>query len=91
MKDTELEAYCNEIESFFFRWKGRIGNISPDDFQRVEQWYREDIPLETVFEGIAAAFRSQQAGRDFEVEEVNSLSFCESFVRRAADQHSGLP
>jgi hypothetical protein len=83
MKDIELEVYCDEIESFFFRWKGRSGDISPDDFRRVEQWYREGIPLEVVLDGIAAAFRTQQAGRDGGIEEVNSLRYCESFVRRA--------
>jgi hypothetical protein len=91
MKDKKLETYCDEIESFFFRWKGRTGNLSPGDFRRVEQWYRERIPLEAVLEGISTAFRMQRAGRNAGVEEVNSLSFCESFVRRTADQHNEPP
>jgi hypothetical protein len=85
MKDTELETYCDQIESFFFRWKGRPGDLSPEDFRRVERWFREGIPLDIVLEGISSAFQAQQAGRNAGVEEVNSLGFCESFVHRAAN------
>lgn len=91
MKDTELETYCDQIESFFFRWKGRPGNLSPEDFRRVERWFREGIPLNVVLEGISSAFQAQQAGRNAGVEEVNSLGFCESFVLRAANPDEELP
>ncbi len=87
MKDRELETYCDQIESYFFRWKGRPGNLSPEDFRRVERWFREGTSLESVLEGISSAFTAQQAGRNAGIEEVNSLGFCETFVRRAAEQN----
>lgn len=87
MKDHELETYCDQIESFFFRWKGQPGSLSPEDFRRVERWFRADMPLEVVLEGISCAFQAQQTGRNAGIEEVNSLGFCETFVRRVAEQY----
>ncbi len=83
MKDPDLEAYCNAIESFFFRWKGRPGDFSPADFARLRTWFDARIGLDAVLEGIDDAFRTQAAGRNRNEEEVNSLAFCESFVRQA--------
>jgi hypothetical protein len=39
------------------------------------------VSLEAALSGIAEAFRMHAAGRDRDVEEVNSLAYCESFVR----------
>jgi hypothetical protein len=86
VKDPKLEAYCDAIESFFFRWKERPGELSPRDFRRVRGWYEAGVPLEAVFDGISEAFRAQRAGRAAGVEEVNSLGYCEGFVRRAVEQ-----
>lgn len=84
MKDPRLELYCEQIETFFFRWKERPGSLSPEDFALVKRWFSEGISLDTVFQGIEAAFESQRSGR--EAEEVNSLAYCESFVRQALEQ-----
>ncbi|MGH9463989.1 MAG: hypothetical protein ACRD1X_22540 [Vicinamibacteria bacterium] len=84
MKDPELESYCREIEAFFFRWKGRPGSLSPEDFARVKHWFSEGVSLQAVLQGIDNAFESQRSGR--EGEEVNSLAYCESFVKRASRQ-----
>ena len=90
MKDPHLEAYCDQIECFFFRWKKRPGQLSPQDFQRVTRWYEEGMPLEAVLDGISDAFRAQWGGRNGGVEEVNSLGYCESFVRRTLDRRKGI-
>ena len=90
MKDPELEAYCNQIESFFFRWKSRPGDLSPEDFGRVRQWFENGVPIEAVLEGISDAFRSNQKSRSAGIEEVNSLGFCEPFVQRAAEWRGNL-
>ena len=84
MRDPALESYCQQIETFFFRWKGRPGSLSPEDFARVKHWYAEGVSLEAVLRGIDDAFHSQLSGR--EGEEVNSLAYCESFVEGAARQ-----
>jgi len=84
LKDPDLEAYCRQIESFFFRWKGRPGSLSPEDFARVRQWFSEGVSLEAALQGIDEAFGSLHSGR--EGEEVNSLAYCESFVQRASKQ-----
>lgn len=82
MKDPALLAYCERVEHEFFRLKGRAGTLSPADFVRASEWYRSGIPLEAALSGIGQAFRSHGSGRDREVEEVNSLAYCESFVER---------
>ena len=90
MKDPNLEAYCNEIESFFFRWKKRPGELSPRDFRRVTRWYEQGVPLEAVLDGISDAFCALQAGSSAGIEEVNSLGYCEGFVRRAVERRKDL-
>lgn len=84
MKDPGLERYCQQIESFFFRWKARPGSLSPEDFALVRRWFAEGVSLEAALQGIDEAFRSLRSGR--EGEEVNSLTFCEPFVERASRQ-----
>jgi hypothetical protein len=83
MKDPELEAYCNQIESYFFQWKAHPGFLSPEDFTRVQSWYENGVPVETVLEGISDAFLANQESRNAGVEDVNSLGFCEPFVESA--------
>jgi hypothetical protein len=82
VKDPALLAYCERVEHEFFRFKGRPGTLSPADFARVEAWYRAEVPLEAALAAIESAFRSQARGRDRELEEVNSLAYCESFLGR---------
>ena len=84
MKDPELDSYCRQIEAFFFQWKGRPGSLSPEDFARVKHWFSEGISLEAVLHGVDNAFQSLHSGR--EGEEVNSLTYCESFVQSASQQ-----
>jgi hypothetical protein len=84
LKDPELESYCRQIEAFFFQWKGRPGSLSPEDFARVKHWFSEGVSVEAVLQGIDNAFQSLHSGR--EGEEVNSLTYCEAFVRSASRQ-----
>lgn len=90
MRDPKLDAYCDQIEAHFFRWKGRPGVLSPDDFRRVQQWFEEAFHADAVIEGISDAFEAHSAGRDSGSEEINSLGFCESFVRRAVERRKTL-
>lgn len=83
MKDPALLAYCERIEREFFHLKGRTGMLSPQDFARAGNWYREGILLRVALEGVRNAFHAQAGGRDRASEEVNSLAFCESFVEAA--------
>ena len=80
MKDPALLAYCERVEREFFRFKGRPGTLSPADFARVEGWYRSGTPLEAALGAIERAFQGHARGRDREVEEVNSLAYCEGFL-----------
>ncbi|MFQ5790953.1 MAG: hypothetical protein ACE5JI_10820 [Acidobacteriota bacterium] len=82
MKDADLVAYVERVESYFFRWKRRPGSLSPQDFARARRWFEEGVPVEAVLEGITLAFQAHGAGRDGETEEVNSLGFCQPFVEQ---------
>lgn len=86
MKDEVLETYCNQVESLFFRLKGRPGMLSPEDFGRVQHWYEDGIPIEAALEGISTTFESQQAGRNAGIQEVNSLGYCQTFVYQAVER-----
>ena len=90
MNHVDFEAYCERIEHEFFRFKGRPGTLSPADFARTREWFDAGIPLEAVLEGVAHAFQAQSAGRDGEAEEVNSLSYCDSFVEQAITRRRSL-
>jgi hypothetical protein len=80
MKDRALLEYCEQIEREFFRFKGRPGTLSPADFARAQEWYRERIPIDAALAAIERAFESHAGGRDRDAEEVNSLAYCESFL-----------
>jgi len=82
MRDEALLSYCERLEHEFFRHKGRPGTLSPADFARAEAWYRSEIPLEAALAAIKRAFQSHARGRDRDLEEVNSLAYCESFLGR---------
>lgn len=90
MRDPKLDAYCSQIESHFFRWKGRPGVLSPEDFRRVQAWFEGGFHAEAVREGISDAFEAHIAGRDSETEEINSLGYCEPFVLRAVERRKNL-
>jgi hypothetical protein len=90
MKDEQLEAYCSQIESHFFRLKGRPGMLSPEDFARVRGWYEKGVPVEAALEGISTTFESQHAGRSGGIEEVNSLGYCEALVYQAVERRKNL-
>lgn len=83
MKDAALLSFCERVEREFFRLKGRPGTLSPSDFARASSWYRDGVPIEAALEGIRDSFQVQSGGRERDVEEVNSLSFCESFILKA--------
>ena len=90
MKDPELDAYCSQVESHFFRLKGVPGMLSPDDFGRVRRWFEEGVPVEAALEGISTTFEAQETGRNVGVEEVNSLGYCETFIYHAIERRKDL-
>ncbi|HEY7698496.1 MAG TPA: hypothetical protein VIE88_08760, partial [Vicinamibacteria bacterium] len=65
-----------------FRFKGRPGSLSPADWARVEAWYRSEVPLEAALAAIERAFQTHARGRGRDLEEVNSLAYCEGFLGR---------
>jgi hypothetical protein len=89
MKDVALIAYCDRVESEFFRHKGRPGTLSPADFARAEGWYRSGVPLPAAIAAIESAFASHAGGRDRDAEEVNSLAYCESFFEKKLNRRRG--
>lgn len=89
MKDRELEAYLDRVESEFFRRKGRPGLFSPSDFVIASTWYRDGVPLSAVLEGMAEAFEARFAGRDSGIEEVNSLTFCKTYIASVVERRRG--
>lgn len=79
------DEYFERIErQFGLRRRGPL-MLSPRDWQRVESWQKEEIPLEVVLRGINRAFDHFEATAD-KTRRINSLSYCEQHIRDAWHQ-----
>lgn len=76
MRDAELEAYVDAIESHLRARRGADHVLSPRDFALARSWHDAGVPLATVLVGIDRAFDSG--------EDVNSLAFCRRRVEELA-------
>jgi hypothetical protein len=76
MKQAELEAFVEAIESHFRARRGVDHILTPRDFALARSWHEAGIPLATVLVGLDRAF---DAGR-----EVSSLAFCRRQVEGLA-------
>jgi hypothetical protein len=80
--DTSLygeDEYFAQIERQFGVRRGGPLMLSPRDWQRIEGWQREEIPLEVVLRGINRAFDHFEASAG-KTRRINSLSYCEPHV-----------
>lgn len=76
MKDAELEAFVEAIESHFRARRGVDHILTPRDFALARSWHQAGVPLATVLVGLDHAF---DAGP-----EVTSLAFCRRRVEELA-------
>ena len=81
----DFESFCDAVESWFYRLKGRQGQFTPRDFRLVRHWYDAGWDLPSIERGIDNAFRERSAGRSRDSEEVNTLGYCEPFIREIVE------
>jgi hypothetical protein len=82
------DEYFARIERQFGLRRGGPLVLSPRDWQRVERWQKEGIPLEVVLRGINRAFDLQAASPASN--RINSLGYCEAQVRAEWEQAQEL-
>lgn len=76
MKDIDLEAYVEAIESHFRARRGADHVLTPRDFALARAWQQAGVPLVSVLVGIDRAFESGA--------NVSSLGFCRRHVEGLA-------
>lgn len=76
MKDADLEAFVEAIESHFRARRGLDHILTPRDFALARSWHQAGIPLAVVLVGLDRAF---DGGR-----EATSLAFCRRRVEELA-------
>lgn len=76
MKDPELEAFIEAIESHLKARRGVDHILSPRDFALARSWYRGGLPLATVLVGMDRAFARSR--------DLTSLASCRRSVEELA-------
>ncbi|NMD11588.1 MAG: hypothetical protein GYA74_10465, partial [Acidobacteria bacterium] len=75
------ERYFRGIADRFIALRGAPFSLSPADICLIEAWESAGIPLETVLEGLEAAF-ALRPGRGRAPGKIRTLSFCRAAVER---------
>ncbi|WP_124728828.1 hypothetical protein [Staphylospora marina] len=70
---TEDEIKAQRIERYYQKKKGRIGPLSPVDYDEIDKLVKKKIPLEDIFNAIDYAFEIKKGM-------VNSFSYCATIV-----------
>jgi hypothetical protein len=81
----QQDEYFARIERQFGLRRGGQLVLSPRDWQRIERWQEQGIPLTVVLQGINRAFDQFDAagGRG---RRINSLSYCEQQINDVWDE-----
>lgn len=80
------EEYFARIEEHFGRRRGGPLVLSPKDWQLVERWYSEGVPVAVVLRGINRAFdRFRHSGP--RSDRINSLRYCRQHVEETWEEH----
>lgn len=75
--------YARAVEQLFQRLRGKPMLLSPEDFQRVLRWYRDEIPLPLVLTTMKLVF--QRALEQKPRRRPSSLAYCEGAIEEAWD------
>lgn len=80
------DEYFARIEEHFARRRGGPLLLSPTDWQLVERWHSEGVPLSVVLRGINRAFdRFRHSGR--RSDRINSLRYCRQHVEESWEEY----
>lgn len=63
MSDTEFRKYFNQIESYFALKREQVLLLSPEEFQVVDHFFQEKVPVELVLRGIDRFFEKKKKSR----------------------------
>lgn len=80
------DRYFQEVSRAFLRLRGAPFILSGRELHVLAAWEKEGIPVSAALAGLEQAFRRRPAGAPPARGKI-SLVFCDTFVRRAYDQH----
>jgi len=63
MSDVEFREYFNQIESYFALKREQVLLLSPEEFQVVEHFFQEKVPIELVLRAIDRFFEKKKKSR----------------------------
>ena len=86
MTQQAEEHYFERIEEHFGRRRGGPMVLSPKDWQLIQKWQEQGIPLPVVLRGINQAF-DQFAASSPRPDRINSLRYCAQEVEGAWEEH----
>jgi hypothetical protein len=86
MPEPGDEEYFPRVEEHFGRRRGGPLVLSPNDWQLLEGWQQQGIPLRVVLRGINQAFDRFEASGP-RPDRINSLRYCEQEVQAAWEDH----
>src|SRR4030042_4296316 len=85
-RQADKNRYFKDVSRAFLRLRGAPFILSARELHVLAAWEKEGIPLEAVLAGLERAFQRRGTGAPAGRTRT-SLVFCDSFVRRAYDQH----
>jgi hypothetical protein len=85
-EDREQSLYFQKIARHFLSRRGAPFFLSAKDLDLISSWEEAGLPLPVVLEGIEKAFDSYRL-RQRKADKVLSLSFCNTQVSKAFQQH----
>ena len=86
MTQQAEERYFERIEEHFGRRRGGPMVLSPKDWQLIQKWQEQGIPLPVVLRGINQAF-DRFATSSPRPDRINSLRYCAQEVEGAWEKH----
>ncbi len=86
MTQQPEELYFERIEEHFGRRRGGPMVLSPKDWQLIQKWQEQGIPLPVVLRGINQAFDRFEASSP-RPDRINSLGYCAQEVEGAWEEH----
>ncbi len=86
MTQQSEEHYFERVEQHFGRRRGGPMVLSPKDWQLIQKWQEQGIPLPVVLRGINQAF-DRFAASSPRPDRINSLRYCAQEVEGAWEEH----
>ncbi len=76
------KVYLDAVNRLLTERFGYPLSLSPKNIAQIRRWYKDDVPLAAVLDGVAQALNRKREGR------LTPLSYCIKTVKTAAKRRS---